>query len=251
MPRLISNRLVAACLLAFSLTLCLVASAAAKGFRAELRVVGSHGRVLSERTLATATTKVKASPRATCFGTGTGGSGDAVTIPGNTALGLLARGSQLTPSLRPLLISDHFDFGLAICGVGSGVARGSASWYLKVNHVAPAVGGEKARIKPGDEVLWALVETEAPDFAYPDELALSAPAKATGGKPFGVRVFAYDAKGRRKPVAGAEVTGAAAPTDARGAAEVTLSKPTRLIARFGSDIPSNREAVCVGGKCPK
>jgi len=250
MPRLIPYRLAAACLLALSLTLALAAGAAAKGFRAELRVVGG-GKMLAEKTLATATTAVKTSPRADCFGPGSGGSGDSVSIPGNTALGLLARGSKLTPSLRPLLISDHFDLGLAICGVGSGVAKGSASWYLKVNHVAPAVGGEKAKIKAGDEVLWALVKTEAPDFAYPDELALSAPAKAQPGKPFQVRVFAYDGKGKRKPLAGAKVTGAAGPTDAAGAAQVTLSKPARLIARFGSDIPSNREAVCVGGKCPK
>jgi hypothetical protein len=251
MPRLVPNRLAAACLLALSLTLSFAAGATAKGFRADLRVVGAGGKVLAERSLGTATTAIKASPKATCFGPGTGGSGDSVSIPGNTGLGLLARASKLTPSLRPLLVSDHYDFGLSLCEVGSSVAKGSASWYLKVDHKGIAVAGNKARIKPGDEVLWALVKTEAPDYAYPDELALSAPAKAKPGKPFGVRVFAYDGKGKRRPLAGATVTGAAGPTDAAGAAEVTLSKPARLIARFGSDIPSSREAVCVGGKCPK
>ncbi len=65
-----------------------------------------------------------------------------------------------------------------------------------------------------------------------------------------MRVFSYDEKGKRKPAAGVTVSGASGPTDASGRATVTLSKPALLIARLGADIPSNREAVCVGGKCP-
>jgi len=69
--------------------------------------------------------------------------------------------------------------------------------------------------------------------------------------PFTVRVFAYDDKGKRSPAAGVKVTGADGATGADGRTTVTLSKPARLIARHGKDIPSNREAVCVGGKCPR
>jgi hypothetical protein len=47
------------------------------------------------------------------------------------------------------------------------------------------------------------------------------------------------------------VTGASAPTGADGRTTVTLTKPLRLIARHGKDIPSSQVAVCVGGKCPK
>jgi hypothetical protein len=32
---------------------------------------------------------------------------------------------------------------------------------------------------------------------------------------------------------------------------VTLTKPARLIARASGEIPSAREPVCIGGKCPK
>jgi hypothetical protein len=251
MPRIISFRLAAACALAISLTLAFAAGAAAKGFKADLRVVGTGGKVLAEKPVTTGAVSVKTSPKATCFGPGTGGSGDAVGLKANTAMGLLARGAKLLASLRPLLISDHFDFGLALCGIGRSVAKGSASWYLKINHEALQVGGEAAKIERGDEVLWALVRTEPPDFAYPDDLALNAPNAVKAGVPFTVRVFAYDGKGKRTPQAGAKVTGAAKPTGADGRTTVTLGGPARLIARAAGEIPSARERVCVGGKCPK
>lgn len=250
MPRLIPFRLAAVCALVLILSLSFAAGASAKGFAAELRVVGSGGKLLAEKTQTTATTAVKTDPKATCFGPGSGGSGGSVSIAGNTAMGLLARASKSVAALRPLSISDSFDFGLAICGVGSSVAKGSSSWYLKINHKALAVSGDAAKIKPGDEVLWALATTEPPSYKYPKELALTAPAKATKGMPFTVRVFAYDEKGVRKPAAGVKVSGAAAPTGADGKTTVVLGKPALLVATDGENIPSNRAAVCVGGKCP-
>ena len=251
MPRIIPFRLAAVCVLALSLTLAFAVGAAAKGPLADLRVVGAGGKVLAEKPVPMTKVTVKSSPKATCFGPGSGGSGDNIQLKANTAMGLLASGSKMIAALRPLLISDSFDFGLALCGVGSSVAKGSSSWYLKINHKALSVGGEVAKIKPGDEVLWALVKTEAPDYAYPDELVLSAPASAKAGMPFTVRVWAYDGKGKRTPQAGAKVTGAAEPTGADGRTTVTLSKPGKLIARASGEIPSAREAVCIGGKCPR
>lgn len=247
MPRITQSRLAAACLLALLLTFVFAAGASGAGFKANLRVVGTGGKVLAEQDVATANTSVKTSPKATCFGAGTGGSGKSVTLKGNTAMGLLARGSKLLPSLQPLLISDHFDFGIALCGVGSSVAKGKASWYLKVNHKSLEVGGDSAIIHPGDEVLWDL----APSYPYPDELVLSAPDAVKAGAPFKVRVLSYDEKGKSKPAAGVKVTGASAPTGADGRTTVTLTKPAKLIARASGEIPSAREPVCVGGKCPK
>jgi hypothetical protein len=251
MPRIVSLRLAAACVLALSLTLAFAASAMAKGLTADLRVVGAGGKVLAEKNVVSANVSVKTSPKATCFGSGTGGSGDNVQLKANTAMGLLASGAKTIAALRPLSISDHFDFGLALCGIGSSVAKGSSSWYLKINHHSLQVGGEVAKIQAGDEVLWALATTEAPDYTYPDELVLTAPASAKKGQRFGVRVFAYDEKGHRSPVEGAKVTGAAAPTGADGRTQVTLTKPGKLIARLAGDIPSARQPVCLGGKCPK
>ena len=247
MPRITPFRLAAACTLALSLTLACAAGASAAGFKAELRVVGSGGKVLVEKPIATATTSVKTSPKAECFGKGTGGSGNPVTIKGNTAMGLLARASKAVAVLSPLLISDHFDFGIALCGIGSSVAKGTASWYLKINHKSLSVGGDAAVIHPGDEVLWDL----APSFPYPDELVLTGPDTAKAGVPFTVRVLSYDEKGKSKPAKGVKVTGASAPTGADGRTTVTLSKPAKLVARAAGEIPSAGEPVCIGGKCPR
>jgi hypothetical protein len=251
MPRITPFRPAAVCALAITLTLGLVAGASAAGFKAELRVVGSGSKVLAEKPVATATTTVKTSPRAECFGKGSGGSGDPVTIKGNTAMGLLARASKSTPALSPLSISDSFDFGLALCGVGKSVAKGSSSWYLKVDHKSLSVGGDVAKIHPGDEVLYALVKTEAPSYKYPEELVLTGPNTAKTGVPFTVRVFSYDEKGKSKPAAGVKVTGADRPTGADGRTTVTLSRPAQLAATAAGEIPSAREPVCLGGKCPK
>lgn len=246
MPRLSPFRLVAACALALTLVLSTAALAVAKGPVADLRVIGSGGKVLAEDSFGAATASIKTSPQATCFGSGTGGSGKAVTINGPTALGMLIQASKFTATLKPLQITDAFSFGLGLCNIGSSKATKTLSWYLKVDHVNPELSGELAKVKAGDEVLWALAS-----FPYPDELALSAPAKATAGAPFGVRVFSYNDKGKKKPAAGVTVTGASEPTGADGRTTVTLTKPGRLIARHGKDIPSNQVAVCIGGKCPK
>jgi hypothetical protein len=232
--------------LALALSLPFVAGASAKGLVANLRVVGSANKVLAEKTLASTTISVKTSSSATCFGAGTGGSGDAVSIKGNTPLGLLANGAKTTGALKPLAISDHFDFGLALCGVGTSVAKGKASWYVKVNHKALAVGGDVATIKPGDEVLYDL----APSYPYPDELVLTAPAKATAGVPFTVQAWSYDEKGKRKPAPEVKINGAIEPTGTDGKVQVTLTKPALLSGANGDDIPSAAVPVCVGGKCP-
>jgi hypothetical protein len=245
MPRLIQIRLVAACALALALFASTVAMASAKKIEAELRVVGKGGKVLDEETLKTGPTKIPTSKKATCFGRGTGGSGKPVGTSGPTALGLLAGAATRTKALSPLLVTDSFDFGLGICGVGGYSATSKLSWYLKVDHKNPEMAGELVKLKPGDEVLWALS-----GYPYPSELALEAPGDATAGLPFTVHVFGYDDKGKRKPVAGAKVTGASGPTDSQGATSVTLVGPAMLRATHGKDIPSNGVDVCILSVCP-
>jgi hypothetical protein len=243
MPRLTPIRLAAACALALALSLSITAGALAKGFSADLRVVGAGGKVLAEKAFGTATTSVKTSPKATCFGAGTGGSGKSVSIEGDTAMGLLARASKSTGSLSPLLISDHFDFGLALCGVGTGIVKGESSWYLKINHKSQSVSGDAAKIHAGDEVLWDL----APSFPSPNELALTVPRAVTAGKPFSVKVLSYDEKGKARPAAGVKVTGASRLTGSSGKTTVTLTKSRLLAATKSGEIPAARVAVCVGG----
>lgn len=246
MPRLVPFRPAAACVPALLFLLSTAAPAVAKGTRVDLRVVGGGGKTLTEQFIGAKTTAVKTSPKATCLGVGTGGSGKPVRLKGPTALGVLAQASKITPSLRPLLTTDHFlsEFGLGLCGIGKSQTTKKLSWYLKVNHKNPNRGGELVKLHAGDEVLWALEP-----YPYPDELSLVAPHEAEAGKPFAVSVFSYDEKGKKTPAAGVTVTGAAAPTGADGTTTVTLSAPGVLSATDGADIPSNQVAVCVSGAC--
>lgn len=246
MPRTIPSRLGAACALALILVLSSAAIAVAKGPLANMRVVAGQ-KVLADKTFGASTTSVPTSKAADCFGKESVGSGKAVKVDGPTPLGMLATAARTTQSLRPLLVTDAFSFGLGLCAIGGIEPQGEGFWQLRVNHKAPSVGGDAVKLKSGDEVLWYL----ATGFPAAEELWLKAPRKAMAGEDFEVRVFAYDEKGKRKPAAGVKVSGADGPTDAKGVAEVTLNGPTRLIARHGKYIPSNRAAVCVGGKCPQ
>ena len=88
-------------------------------------------------------------------------------------------------------------------------------------------------------------------FPYPNELALKRRPKPTPGVPFTVRVFSYDEKGKRKPAAGAKVTGATAPTGADGRATVTLTKPTELIATPRQGHPLHARGGLRRGQVPQ
>jgi len=247
MPRLVSIRLALACALALLFTLS-TAVATARGPAVSLRVVGAGVKVLAQRTVFTGDVTLKTSPKANCLGAGTGGSGKSVTVKGNTALGVLAKASRSVQALRPLLTTDHFraEFGLGLCGAGRSRSSAKRSWYLKVNHRDPQRGGEQVKVRPGDEVLWALEP-----YPYPEELALKAPATAKVGQPFAVTVTAYDDAGKREPAAGVTVTGASAPTGEDGKTTVTLSRPRVLQATGAGEIPSNRVSVCLGSlECP-
>jgi hypothetical protein len=254
MPRLIPFRLAAACALALVLVLSIGGSASAVTATnppPQLRVVGKGGKALAETSVGTSgKVSIKTSPKANCLGRGTGGSGRAVKIKGATALGVLARASKSTAALKPLLLTDHFlsEFGLGLCGIGTSKSTPKLSWYLKVNHKNPNRGGEQVKVRPGDQVLWALEP-----FPYPEELSLVAPFSAHPGVPFEVTVFSYDDKGKKKPAAGATVTGALLPTDASGHTMVTLTEAGSLVATLGKDIPSNGAFVLMcqpNGACP-
>ncbi len=248
MPRLVSFRLAAACALALISLFALAAVATAKGPVADLRVVGKHGKTLAEDSFGVGgEVSVKPSPKATCFGPGTGGSGQKMTLKGATALGMLSRAAQFTASLKPLLITDHFvdEFGLGICSIGGTAATSKNSWYLKLNHKAQTIGGESVKVRGGDEVLWGYGA-----YPYPDELALRAPAAVQANVPFTVTVVSYDEKGKKSPASGAVVNGASGPTDAAGHATVTLSAAASLVAKHGKETPSSPVPVCVDGKCP-
>lgn len=236
---------------AAALTLATAGAAAAKSTPVELRVEGEDRSLASARYF-TDSTSVTTEKRRGC-----GGSGDTKQLAGPSALGALVDAALVSDQLNPLGVSDEFDFGMLVCGVGGDFASGNSSfWLYKVNHVAPEVAGEAYAVKPGDRVLWYFADSAA-NRGTGDELELVAPVRATRGRAFEVRVYAYDSAGTRRPVEGALVTGGASGvrSDASGVARVSVARNTTepLRATLDPHVPSAPVLVCVNARvtrCP-
>jgi hypothetical protein len=237
---------------ALAIVLALPATASARSVGANLRVEATNGKILADVTQYTSPATVRTDPKARCFGAGTGGSGDRVKVPNPTALGLVADALSHVRALRPLSLTDHFAFGLGVCGIGGLAPKNSNQfWYLKKNHVGSQKGGDKTRVGAGDDVLWYL----APGFPPGDELVLRLPARAQPKTPVRATVLGYSDKGARTPVAGAKLRFAHGPTDSNGHATLEFPKAgtERVQATGDGDIPSNVATVCVRsdlGRCP-
>lgn len=235
------------------MSLTIASAASAKSVRADLRVVDSSGKTLAEMTQYTSTsaTKVKTDPKADCFGDGTGGSGAKVAVPGSTALSQLAAAGRVDRDLNPLSISDSFDFGLALCGIGDAISPQTGFWYLKRNLSGSETGGDQTPVEAPDTVLWYLIE----DFAAPtpDELVLNAPNRVNRDGEVRVEVTAFADDGSREPAVGATVSEAAEPTDSQGRTIASSADDLlRLRATLDGAIPSNENIICTlpAEKCP-
>jgi hypothetical protein len=231
-----------ACLLAFTMSAPAEAKTA-KTVPAQLRVYDSDGNAIAEQTQYTGSVGIKTDKHADCFGAGTGGSGDTVTLDDPNALGLLSDGAVADPLLKPLSVTDSFDFGLGLCGIGKAVAPTTGFWYLKQNHVGSQTGGDQTIVKKGDDIVWYLID----DFndPTPDELVLSAPSKVKQGDAIKVKVVSYADDGKKTPAKGADVTGADKPTDAKGETTVDADEDVLgLTATRNGSIPSNTEVIC-------
>ncbi|HEU0023624.1 MAG TPA: DUF4430 domain-containing protein [Thermoleophilaceae bacterium] len=233
-------------LLAAAVTVAALAPAGADAAeKADLRVEGA-GKSLATATFVTDTARIRTTSSSTCTG-----SGQVKTVQGPSALGLLWSGSAATKSLRPVAVSDEFDFGLFVCSISSFVGGDTAYWLYKVDHKTPEVGADQYALKGGEHVLWYFSDTTA-SVNTGDELGLQAPARATPGGEVRVRVWVYDSAGTRTPAAGASVGGET--TDAAGRA--TLDAPDkgrlRIRAERAADIPSQTLSVCITAKpsCP-
>lgn len=218
---------------------------------AEVRVEGAGKTLAPGHSYVTDTARIRtANAPPSC-----NGSGSRVRVPGPTALGILDYADIFHSRMRPVRISDEFDFGLFVCGMGDFLGSSTKFWLYKVNHRSPEVGADQFRLARGDRVLWYFQDTEK-GINTGDELELLAPARAEPNDEITVRVFAYSSTGVRTPVAGALVSGGSSPavvvTGADGRAHVNVGDAgiVFLKARRGEDVPSKRRVVCVGDGCP-
>ena len=175
-------------------------SAEAEPAPVDLRVQSEQRTLVSGQTYLTDKTGIATDTRQPSCG----GSGDSITVGGPTALSVLIDAAGVNRALRPLGITDKFDFGLLVCAIGGVRASDDAFWLYKVNHVAPEVGADQRPVRAGDEVLWYYSNT-ANGLNTGDELSLDAPVRATSSGSFDVKVTAYDFAGKRTPAANAIV----------------------------------------------
>lgn len=234
---------VGVCILAVSLLAMAGSANAASKINATLRVVGLNSKLLADKKFKTGTTSVKTSSRATCLGEGS--VNGATTVPGATALGLLAQGSTKIAALQPLSISSDLGFGLGLCEIAGIAPPKNNYWALKVDHKFSMVGGADAVLKNGGVALWFLSNFTK---ANPGELFLKVPSSAKKNKTVKVKVFSYDDKGKKSVVKGASINGAKAPkTNGKGVTKLKLKKTASLTARKSGSIVSNRVKISVKG----
>jgi hypothetical protein len=260
MPRLTRFQLVALCALASTAVLCAAAVATAKTVPVDLRVLTIKGKVLADQRQYTGPTAIRTDRGADCFGTGTGGSGKSVRVPGATALGALRDAEESDPDLRPLSVTDYdFGFpGLGLCAIGAERVRASQFWFLKVNHRNPQISGDQAKVRSGNSVIWYLIPFSkcdpSPPYYCPPELVVRAPARAQPGVPFGVHVLSINDAGKSSAAKGVKVDGADLPTDPSGNTQVVLTESRRIRAVRPGNIPSPPVFICAGADpsaCPE
>lgn len=227
--------------------------AAAKPAAIELRVQAEQKTLAPGQRYLTDTTSIVTDTRKPACG----GSGKSVTVEGPTALSLLIDAAGIKRTLRPLGVSDKFDFGLLVCAIADAVGGDDAFWLYKVNHVSPEVGADQRKVRAGDEVLWYFSNTETGRNTG-DELAVDAPVRVKPFTTFKVKVTAYDFAGKRTPAAGATVAYGRqrVRADSSGVAEVTSGAGPRLRLRAvrSTDVASRRAEVCVNAdldRCPR
>ncbi len=242
------NKFIAAMVAAFVL----VAAGQAEGSTdrkvpVEVRVVNWKGEIFVDRPVVAQTTSVPTSSKALCFG-GTPSDGSKI-LAGTTALGALQRATVGVAELRPLLLTNAFDFGLGVCAVGRYAPEGEEWWALKVNGSLATTGGDSTFLEAGDRVLWYMDQSYSAPL--PDELRLIAPATVRKGSLTTVRVLAYDGEGKVRPASGAKVfvgPALAGVTDSSGRITVRVTSTVRLVARSAGLIPSNRSVIELGNQ---
>jgi hypothetical protein len=202
----------------------LAAPALGAGAKVSFRVEGASKTLLPATTVA-----VPTSGSITKGGTPKGSCPEAGTAAG--AFNVATRGDWT---------GKDFSFGIEVNSIlGESVNNRSRYWELfDNNHVANA-GICDLKVKRGDQLLFASVPTRGKQ--YP--IVLTAPSKATVGKPFQVKAFYYrGASAATTPIPGVSFSGVKGTTNVQGAATVTASKAGKL-SLVGSKLGEIRSAA--------
>jgi hypothetical protein len=194
-----------------SLALAVAPGVALAGQKVSVRIEGAT------RTLQPARTVQTPSGFITRFGAPAG------ACPADSALGALNvathgrwKGKFYT-SFNDFLISS-------VLGEAPNVKTGY--WGIWVNNRYATTGACEIKLKPADQVLFAVDSVKK----HEHPLGIIAPAKATAGTPFTLKVVSYSDKGKATPLAGAHVRGGGLSlvSGKRGTVPVTAGAATKL-----------------------
>jgi hypothetical protein len=159
------------------------------------------GTTVSVRVEGTSRTLVPATVVRTRAGSITKGGTPAGKCPSTTAAGALDVATR-----HRWNGSYSSSFGLSVVQIlgESHPFTSSSYWSIWVNNRFAPAGVCGLKLHRGEQLLFAAVPVKGTEFP----IALSAPKRATEGRPFTVKVQYYNAKGALKPLAGAQVRGA-------------------------------------------
>jgi hypothetical protein len=116
-------------------------------------------------------------------------------------------------------------------------------WSVWVDNKYSQAGVCDLKLHKGEQLLFAAVSAKG----SPAPIVLNAPANATTGKSFTVKVSYFDSKGRSHPLSGALVKGATGKTNVKGTVKITptTAGKLRLSASDKGYIRSATETVTV------
>jgi hypothetical protein len=226
----------AALALAAAGALAVPAAASAAPARVETMVVGKSGVVSAAKVVSARSATVRASGHRCTIGAGT------------PLAALVARRTPFRVRDDGACSRRAADAGgLYVFQVGSDRARGQAGWVYKVGNRLGTAGaaepsgpfGTGHRLRSGQRLLWFWCRSAG---ACQRTLHVSAPARASAGRPVTVTVRGYDDQGRGVAVAGATVTlgSATATTGSDGRATLTprAAGRARLTAAKAGLVPA-------------
>jgi hypothetical protein len=124
--------------------------------------------------------------------------------------------------------TDSQSFGIEVTNILGETDKFNAGhwWEFFVNDHPSSLGICSAKVKPGQQLLFAAVSSKA-KAEFP--IQVSAPSRATAGKPFQVKAFYFPGKSNRtKPMSGVKLKGVKGTTNAKGVATVTATKAGKL-----------------------
>lgn len=125
--------------------------------------------------------------------------------------------------------SSKYDDYLITKILGDTESGSTSYWEILLDNVAASTGACEIKLHTGNRLVFAAVPLSGK--GYP--LATNVPTRTTAGRPFRVTIVYYNAKGARRPIAGATVTigRLKRKTDARGVATFTVTHAGKITIR--------------------